>query len=493
MRDPAVGLFNVRLFHGRVVSELRHELKAGWIRLQSTWARLQRKTSIVAAVGIDADILLLDYVLYDWGAPAAKMDSADGLRLGARWILELIEAYRALSEEVPDDIGLFWNPVLGRDLDAHLRLTFRPEPLAVNLMPPELLEKRPTWDERTIVFMIGTWIKWLVDYDRSSRIAKILEACVEPRPRRRWKKLDDLVHRIESLGFKEHALLAREEPAGWCALEEGYSWLEAGEYKRAIPLLTAAADHARYRDAANAAITKARDRIVDDPPAAVELPPVTEPAPPPDDAPAHYARGKQFLRQGRLHEARVAFERALELDATLLAAFLLRREVDRAIANNRRQIGDGAQPAIRLPESLERLRDVMLAGDPTAIAAALRVAPYNEDADAQLVLASFVTVEEAHEIYDRLAEGPSRPRALLAKAELLLRTGSTTTALAMLDALAAEQPTDVHVIESRARALERLGRLGEAAAEFRRFISLSTSRSDIRVRAAHDWLRDHPL
>lgn len=483
----------VRIADGRVVHELRHDLKGGWIRLQSTWARLQRKSAIVAAVGIDADVLFLEYVLYDLDAARADTSSENGLRLAARWILEIVEAYRALSEEVPADIGLFWNPELRRDLDGHLRLTFRPIPLATNLLPPELLERRPTWDERTLVFMVGTWSQWIIEDTRASRLANILRACVQPRPRRRWKRLDDLVRAIESLGFTKQSLLAREEPAGWRALEEGYGWLKARDYARAIPVLATAANHARYRAAANVAMTKARGHLVDENPAPVASPPPAEEERPPNDAAANYERGKQFLRKGRLYEARAAFERALELDGRMLAALLLRREVDRAIASNRRRLGPAARASVQLPESLERLRDVMLTGDPAAIAAALRVPPYSDDVDAQLVLAGFLSDQEAHEIYDRLAAGSGGHRALLAKAELLLRTDKAVGALAILDGLAPEQRADVHVIEARARALERLGRLGEAAAEFRRFISLATGGSDIRVRAAADWLRDHRL
>jgi Flp pilus assembly protein TadD len=115
----------------------------------------------------------------------------------------------------------------------------------------------------------------------------------------------------------------------------------------------------------------------------------------------------------------------------------------------------------------------------------------------QLVLARLVDFagdeERACLIYDRAATSQSHCyAALLGKASLLVEQ-RTESALAIFEDLCAQAPTDPDPCEGRARALEKLGRLGEAAAEFRRFISLATSRSDIRVRAAADWLRDHPL
>jgi hypothetical protein len=52
---------------------------------------------------------------------------------------------------------------------------------------------------------------------------------------------------------------------------------------------------------------------------------------------------------------------------------------------------------------------------------------------------------------------------------------------------------DPEASEGSSRALDKLGRTGEAAAEFRRFISLATVGFDLRVRAAHAWLDAHRL
>jgi hypothetical protein len=57
----------------------------------------------------------------------------------------------------------------------------------------------------------------------------------------------------------------------------------------------------------------------------------------------------------------------------------------------------------------------------------------------------------------------------------------------------AEAPSDLDASEGRAQALERLSRLGEAAAEYRRFVGLANARADLRVRVAQQWLDAHVL
>lgn len=211
----------------------------------------------------------------------------------------------------------------------------------------------------------------------------------------------------------------------------------------------------------------------------------------------NYLRGKALLGLGRLHEARDAFDRALVLDPKLLEAMLLRREADRNIKQQRVEVGEARALDLEIPASLEELREVLSSGDHAWMIATLDAHPYGEQPDAQLVLARVLSFIGAHEraiaAYDRASRSkPHRHVALVGKATVLVEN-SAESALAIFDALCAEQPTDADASEGRARALEKLGRLGEAAAEFRRFIALATSGSDLRVRAAADWLRDHPL
>ena len=212
-----------------------------------------------------------------------------------------------------------------------------------------------------------------------------------------------------------------------------------------------------------------------------------------DDGAHHYLRGKALFGLGRLDEAREVFALATAVQPTLLEAMLMRREVERAIGAARRHAGTQGPIAIDVPASV---RDVLSSDDPIA---ALADARFADDADAQLVLARLLAFdrqpERALAIYDRLAgmADPHRHHALVGKAGVLLDQGHLESALALFDLLCAEQPTDPEASEGRAHALERANRLGEAAAEFRRFLSLATSRSDVRVRSAQLWLDEHPL
>lgn len=209
---------------------------------------------------------------------------------------------------------------------------------------------------------------------------------------------------------------------------------------------------------------------------------------------SQYLRGKALLALSRLDEARDAFDRACTLDPTLLEAMMLRREVDRTLSTERKRVGSQGPIEVELPASLDQLRNVLLAGDTEHVIATLGDPRYADDPDAQLLLARMLVLEReldrAAAIYDRLAllPDPHRHVALRGKAGILFERGSFESALALFDLLCAEKPTDADASEGRARTLERLGRLGEAAAEYRRFVALARSRSDLRVRAAQLWL-----
>jgi tetratricopeptide (TPR) repeat protein len=214
----------------------------------------------------------------------------------------------------------------------------------------------------------------------------------------------------------------------------------------------------------------------------------------PGDAAQHYTRGKVLLALSRLPEARDAFDQACKLAPMMLEAMLLRREVDRCMAGGRREVGAQGPITFDIPASLSELRDVLIGGRTSDAISALSQPRFLDDLDAQLVLARILVfdrqLESALQIYDRIAQlaDPHRHAALVAKAGVLLSLGHRDSALALFDLVCSEKPNDVDASEGRARALEQAGRTGEAAAEYRRFISLATSRSDVRVRAAQLWL-----
>nr|MBA3499747.1 tetratricopeptide repeat protein [Deltaproteobacteria bacterium] len=217
----------------------------------------------------------------------------------------------------------------------------------------------------------------------------------------------------------------------------------------------------------------------------------------PDDAAQHYVRGKVLLALSRLPEAREAFDLACTLSPVMIEAMLLRREVDRCMGNSRRQVGEQGPITFDIPASLSELRDDLINGRTNDVIAGLSQARYADDPDAQLVLARMLVVdrqlERAIEIYDRIAQlaDPHRHTALVGKASAFLDSGKLESALALFELLCNEKPNDGDASEGRARALEQAGRTGEAAAEYRRFVALATSRSDVRVRAAQLWLERH--
>ena len=212
-----------------------------------------------------------------------------------------------------------------------------------------------------------------------------------------------------------------------------------------------------------------------------------------------YLRGKALLALARLDAARDAFDRACTFDPSLVEAMLLRREMDRAMSVERKRVGSQGTIEVDLPPSLSQLRDVLLGGSTKQAIAALGDSRYADDPDAELLLARMLAFERqfdrAAAIYDRVAllPDPQRHAALIGKAGVLFERGSFESALALLDLLCTEKPTDAEASEGRARTLERLGRVGEAAAEYRRFVALASSRSDVRVRAAHLWLERQQL
>ncbi|NVB82613.1 MAG: hypothetical protein HOV81_29805 [Kofleriaceae bacterium] len=173
--------------------------------------------------------------------------------------------------------------------------------------------------------------------------------------------------------------------------------------------------------------------------------------------------------------------------------------MDRAIGSARKTVGSQHAPVLDVPASLDPLRDVLARGNTREIIDALSAPQHDDNPDAQLVLARFLALDgelgRASGIYHRLAEGPDphRRRALVGKAGLLLQLGLLDSALALFDGVCAEAPSDLDASEGRAQALERLGRLGEAAAEYRRFVGLANARADLRVRVAQQWLDAHVL
>lgn len=212
------------------------------------------------------------------------------------------------------------------------------------------------------------------------------------------------------------------------------------------------------------------------------------------DAMAHYLRGKALLVLARIDEALEEFDLAITFKPTMLEAIMLRIQADRTLRQLGKVVGT-QRVTLTLPEHLEPLREVVASGRSKNIIEALSAPSLGDDVEAQLMLARFLAFADRHDdaiaIYDRWIDSPHRGTALVGKAGALLDTGRIESALSLFDVAVTEQPSNLDACEGRARVLDTLGRTSEAAAEFRRFISLGAQRAELRVRAAQLWLDAH--
>jgi tetratricopeptide (TPR) repeat protein len=577
--DDARPIIAMQFFPGSPVDQI----------LRNAWLSLEQSCAILDAVGHEGDELLLRYAALNWKLPRLFIDDAERVRMACSWLIDIADAYRIIAGEQPQSMPWFLNPIVRIDLNVRPRIAFLSTPPDRHELPPEAIGKHVTWDERSLVFHIGTMMKRLVAFHpgSDSPFQYLLQACCHERPWKRWKTIDALEEAIGHLDVDVSELRSERRSEGWNHVEEGFGWLELGENELALTSFRAATAFREYSAMAQAGEICARDRIqwaarspivsmsgivsggftarkvgvarplsiwkprteiqhkaVESPSETLDralqafhlgdlghaealahqvrafeglarpatlliaeihlrrrqfddalgwLEPLLAAG---DDARAEYVRAKAMFAAGRLLDAHDGFLRTLALEPTMIEAMLLRREVDRALSRVRAKVGDGEALAINLPAGLENLRHILLSGDTRRAIDALDDARLHSDSEAQLVLARYLAMDgqldRALVVYDRIGD-EHRFTAHLGKASTLLELDRDESALALYDALVAEKPSDAEASEGRARALEKLGRIGEAAAEYRRFISLATAGSDLRVRAAQEWLDAHPL
>jgi tetratricopeptide (TPR) repeat protein len=208
----------------------------------------------------------------------------------------------------------------------------------------------------------------------------------------------------------------------------------------------------------------------------------------PEDAAAHYARGRALLALGSVMEARDAFDRACALRPAMLEAILLRREADRSARRLRDTVGIQPEIDIDLPEHLAELRGALVAGRIDDMIVVLERPEYNDDGIAKLLhaqcLAFDARYDDAVGMYDRAAalSTDHERAALLGKAHALLALDRNDEALALFERATSQAPGDLEAIEGRALALRKLGRESEADSELQRVVAASGGRSDLRVR-----------
>ncbi|HSD90349.1 MAG TPA: hypothetical protein VLB44_22625, partial [Kofleriaceae bacterium] len=240
LRDPEFGELRANR-EGELVVAMEYEWAGPrWPELCAAWLDLGQR-SILDALSFHEHRLLLRYAALNWKHPTLQVGNrARAKQTAAIWIIDLVDAYRAVGEAVGNDIDLFWNPQIHIDLDERPRLSFRAQPLPEDQLPPELQRKNPRWDERTLVFQIGRLMRQLATFDAKSDAHELIAKCVDEKPSNRWKSLDELVKRAEKLGVVAKIVREYEELAIFRAFEEGLGWLELGEDERALEQFTRA-------------------------------------------------------------------------------------------------------------------------------------------------------------------------------------------------------------------------------------------------------------
>lgn len=169
----------------------------------------------------------------------------------------------------------------------------------------------------------------------------------------------------------------------------------------------------------------------------------------PDAGAAHHARGKALLALGRPADARASFDRASQLAPGLVAAAMLRTNLDRQARDLRRDIGLDAHRQLEVPAHLPELVPILAQG--RILDAIVWLTDRYDDLAARKLLATCHEYagdrEAALVVYEHLADPVGMARCLI-------ELGRAEEALALLDDTASEL---------RADALERLGRTQEAA------------------------------
>ena len=199
----------------------------------------------------------------------------------------------------------------------------------------------------------------------------------------------------------------------------------------------------------------------------------------PDDAHAHYTRGRGLLGLGQPLEARDAFARASELDPKLLEAQLLFRETDRAVNRLRATVGTPNAMALDVPEHLAAIREPIAAG---RIAEAIRMLRDREhDAVAQRLLGELLAFDGRHgdalAAFEASLALADTPAAQLGRARSLLELDRADEALAIF-----VQFDTPDALDGRARALQLLGRHVEAEAVLQCAVAASEHGSELRIR-----------
>ena len=324
-----------------VVMELRPPdadiLRREWDELRAAWLELPPHPNILDAIDRAGRGLLVRFAAIDWQREPLELELAgERDRLAASWGIQLCQAYAHIASAVPQHaLGAFLCPLLMTDLDSQLRLAFLPPSpyhrVTGRFVAPEIRAGASLHDETSITFLVGRAMQELAP-PNASALEPVIVRCTEEDPVRRYRTLREVRRALRHAGRARARPRTEEHLSTWAALEEEMGW----RIVRPPPSEVSAVPIARHAPYADTPFDRA-------------LAPPT-----PGSARAHYLDGKAFFRNGRIDDARAAFERALALDPRMIEAMLLRREVDRLASATLAAAGHQGPPNEDVEEALAK-------------------------------------------------------------------------------------------------------------------------------------------
>jgi hypothetical protein len=231
-------------YHGRlVVMELEPtEPKAAseWLRLCDRWLELPKYPNVLRPLGRgDGAKLLLRYAALDWNREPLDLQTSPRARIVANWGVQLTDVLRRIWDDRPnEDATLFLRPLIKIDLEGDLRIGFLPVVRGDPRLPPELRKWNPRADERTAMYVVGRAIAEVcvgLDTREAVAVKAIVERCLQPKPYRRYKSMDELYRAWCNLPGANLSV----EPS-WTEIEVGIGWLQFGSPERALECFTSA-------------------------------------------------------------------------------------------------------------------------------------------------------------------------------------------------------------------------------------------------------------
>ncbi len=243
-----------------------HATSEEWRLLRDQWLALSKHPNVLEPIARgEHDQLLLRYAAIDWGWQPLVLSVTGACVTFARWGLQLTDA---LEESVfgkrPSQLCQLLRPFVMIDLCGGLRVGFLPvvmsDPTLVAELPPEVRKRRVAWKERTFVFVIGRMMQRLgtgLDLDAAAPARAIVEKCVDPSPRKRYRTLDAL----RAAWWQVIGRASLAESVRWDLAEEGIGWLALGNPRRALGLFDLALKFESHSTAAVLGKRRAREMI----------------------------------------------------------------------------------------------------------------------------------------------------------------------------------------------------------------------------------------